>query len=336
MLKVAILGYGGIARAHRKGYEQLAEQGAPVELVALCDIDESQFEKLVTINQGGDNNASSKSYRTYTDLEEMLAKEELDIIDICLPTYLHCEYTCKLLRRGYHVQCEKPMGLNQAQCDEMLCAARESGKKLMIGMCLRFDGLYCALKELIDSGKYGKVESVYMERLSAMPRWGYDGWFHDYDRAGGVAMDMHVHDVDMLRYLFGEPKAVSALTNDARTKCTTIHSRFHYDDKLVTVIGDWGQSNSTKFRFAARFNLEKATVELRGKVITVYPDGGEAYELEPSTKNGHMAEESLFFARTILGELENTRNTPEDAAATVNLVKKLIESAENGGKIVEV
>lgn len=336
MLKVAILGYGGIARSHRKGYEQLAEIGAPVELVALCDIDPAQFEKLITINQGGDQNATQKEYRTYTDLEEMLAKEELDVIDICLPTYLHCEYTCKLLRRGYHVQCEKPMGLNQAQCEEMLQAAKESGKKLMIGMCLRFDGLYCALKELIDSGKYGKVESVYMERLSAMPRWGYDGWFHDYERAGGVALDMHIHDVDMVRYLFGEPKAVSALSNDVRTKCTTIHSRFHYDDKLVFAIGDWGQSNSTHFRFSARFNLEKATIEISKQGFKVYPDGEEPYDLEISTKVNHMGEESHYFARSILGELENTRNTPEDAAATVKLVKKLIESAENGGKIVEV
>ncbi|MBQ8894334.1 MAG: Gfo/Idh/MocA family oxidoreductase [Clostridia bacterium] len=336
MLKVAILGYGGIARSHRKGYEQLAEQNAPVELVALCDIDPEQFTKLVTINQGGESGIR-KEYRTYTDLEEMLAKEELDVIDICLPTYLHCEYACKLLRRGYHVQCEKPMGLNAGECAEMIKAAEESGKKLMIGMCLRFDGLYLALKELIDSGKYGRVESAYFERLSAMPRWGFKGWFHDYDRCGGVGMDLHIHDVDMIRFLFGEPKAVSSVANDVRTKFTTMHSRFHYDDILVSAIADWGQSNSTKFRANCRINLEKATVEVGHKGgITVYPDEGEPHVLEPTTKLSHMAEESLYFARTILGESENTKNTLQSAAKTVDLVKKLVESAENGGKIVEV
>ncbi len=336
MLKVAILGYGGIARSHRSGYEKLAELNAPVELVALCDIDPAQFTNVVTINQGGAGQGEGKAYRTYTDLEEMLEKEELDIIDICLPTYLHCTYTCDLLRRGYHVQCEKPMGLNREECAQMLKAAEESGKKLMIGMCLRFDGYYLALKELIDSGKYGKVESAYFERLSSMPAWGYDGWFHDYNRAGGVAMDMHIHDVDMIRYLFGEPKAVSALTNDARTKCTTIHSRFVYDDKLVFAIGDWGQSNSRRFNAGCRINFEKATFIMTGGAMTVYPDEGEPYALEPTTKNSHMAEESLFFARTILGELENDKNTPRDAAGSVALVTKLIESAENGGGMVEV
>lgn len=118
MLKVAILGYGDIARSHRKGYEYLAEQGAPVQLVALCDIDPEQFTKDVKIDQGGEGwfEDVKSLYHTYTDLEEMLAKEELDTIDICLSTYLYCEYTCKRLRRGYNVQCEKPMGLNDAQC----------------------------------------------------------------------------------------------------------------------------------------------------------------------------------------------------------------------------
>ncbi len=336
MLKVGILGYGGIARSHRRGYEQIAELGAPVELVALCDVDAAKFEQKMTINVGGEEKKNAKVYRTYTDLEEMLAKEELDVIDICLPTYLHCEYACKLLRRGYHVQCEKPMGMNEEECKKMIAAAEESGKKLMIGMCLRFDAVYAKLKEVLESGTYGKVESVYMERLSAMPRWGFEGWYHDYARSGGVIMDLHIHDVDMLRYLFGEPKAVSALTNEARVKTTTVHSRFFYDDILVTAIGDWGQAKSKKFKYFARFNLEHGTVEITGSTVTVYPDEGEPIEVAVESNPNHMGAESWFFARTILGELENTKNRPEDAMGTVRLVRKLIESADNGGKILEV
>ncbi len=335
MLKVAILGYGGIARSHRKGYNILAEQGAPVELVALCDIDPAQFEKGIVINSGGDQKEEALPYRTYTDLEEMLEKEDLDIIDICLPTYLHCEYATKLLRRGYHVQSEKPMGLNQAECDAMMKAAEESGKKLMIGMCLRFDAMYLALKKMIDEETYGKVESAYFERLSDLPVWGFEQWFQDYNKAGGVALDMHIHDVDMVRYLFGEPKAVSAVTNDAKTKCTTIHSRFLYEDKLVFAIGDWGRSNSTKFGFSCKMNFERASIEMDTKEIRVFPQDGEPFVLDVD-KTNHMAEEIHFFARTILGEIENTCNTPADAAGSVRLVDKLMESAANNGAFVEV
>lgn len=117
-----------------------------------------------------------------------------------------------------------------------------------------------------------------------MPRWGYDGWLHDYDRSGDVAMDMHIHDMDMIRFMFGEPKVVSALSNDARTKCTTIHSRFHYDDKLVFAIGDWGQGKTKKFSFKQRINLEQATIEMSDEGIKVFPDEGEPYELAPPQK----------------------------------------------------
>jgi len=279
MIKVGILGYGGIARSHRRGYEILAKQGAPVELVALCDIDPNQFSGNMTINLGGTDCDKTKTYRTYTDLEEMLAKEEPDTIDICLPTYLHCEYACMLLKRGYNVQSEKPMGLNGKECEMMLAAAKESGKKLMIGMCLRFEPLYTELKKMIDDGRFGKVHAASFDRLSGLPRWGYDNWFRDYKRAGGVALDMHIHDVDVIRYIFGEPEAVSALTIDSKVKCTTINSRFIYKDKLVCATGDWGQSKSSKFKMAYRVNFEYATVIMENGVIKVYPDEGEPYEL---------------------------------------------------------
>ena len=148
-------------------------------------------------------------------------------------------------------------------------------------------------------------------------------------------MDMHIHDVDMIRYLFGEPEAVSALTSDCKVKCTTINSRFIYSDKLVSAIGDWGQSNSSNFKMSYRVNFERATVTMENGEITVFPNEGEPFKLDFEKKN-HMAEETAFFARTILGELENTRNTPADAAGSVRLVEKLMESAENGGGKVEV
>ena len=120
-----------------------------------------------------------------------------------------------------------------------------------------------------------------------------------------------------------------------KVKCTTINSNFVYPDKLVSAIGDWGQSKGSKFKSYFRVNFERATVIMESGVITVYPDEGEPFEVSVEKKN-HMAEESLFFARTILGEVENKKNTPADAAGTVLLVEKLMESAEQGGILAEV
>lgn len=334
MIKVAILGYGGIARSHRKGYELLAERGEPVKLVALCDINPKQFETLITINQGGEDATPVMPYHTYTDLDEMLSAEQPDVVDICLPTYLHCQYVTMLLRRGYNVQSEKPMSLNGEQCDEILRVWRESGKQLMIGMCLRFEPQYLVLKDIIDSGKYGKVRAAYFCRSSGLPNWGFDGWYRDEKRSGGVALDLHIHDVDMVRFLFGEPNGIQAHTTDGCIPHISVNTTFLYPDKFVNATAEWGMAHSWKFRAEYRVCLETATVVLEGGKVTVYPDEGEPFNPEYAPAN-RMAEESLYLARLVLGEIENTKNTPEDAAATVRMIEAIYESASRNGETVK-
>ena len=131
MLKSCIIGYGNIAVSHKKGYDKLLD----VSVVAACDIRPERREKAI-----------SHGLRAYESVEEMLEKESPDFVDICLPTYLHCEYTVKMLEKGYHVLCEKPMGRNPDECQKMLDAAKNSKKHLMIGMCLRYDSFYNKLK----------------------------------------------------------------------------------------------------------------------------------------------------------------------------------------------
>lgn len=334
MIKVAILGFGGIARSHCRGYELLAARGEPVKLVALCDINPDQFKKVVTINQGGEDVTVAEKYHTYTDLDEMLAAEQLDTIDVCLPTYLHCEYVTKLLKLGYNVQSEKPMGLTGEQCDEMLRVWRESGKQLMIGMCLRFEPQYLALKEMIDSGRYGKVRAAYFTRTSSLPRWGFEGWYRDEARSGGVAMDLHIHDVDMVRFLFGEPCGVQSHTTGGAVPHISVDTTFIYPDKHVTALAEWGMAHTWRFRAEYTVCFESATVTLEGGKITVYPEQGEPIAVEYERAD-RMAEESLYLARLVMGEPENTKNTPEDAAATVRMIEAIYRSAAANGETVK-
>ncbi|MDD7676663.1 MAG: Gfo/Idh/MocA family oxidoreductase [Eubacteriales bacterium] len=334
MIKVAILGYGGIARSHRKGYETLAERGEPVKLVALCDINPKQFEKLITINQGGEDSAPVIPYHTYTDLDEMLETEKPDVVDVCLPTYLHCQYVTMLLERGFNVQSEKPMGLNSEQCDRMLQVWHNSGKQLMIGMCLRFEPQYLFLKKLVDSGEYGKVRAAYFSRTSGKPSWGFEGWYRDKERSGGVALDLHIHDVDMVRFLFGEPEGVQSHTTDGSIPFISVNTNFLYPDKFVTATAEWGMARSWRFHAEYRVCFEKASVVLEGGKVTVYPEEGEPFAAEYAPAN-RMAEESLYLARTIMGDITNTINTPEDAAATVRLVETIYKSAAANGETVK-
>ena len=335
-IKVAILGYGGIARAHMSGYDILEKDGCSIRRVALCDIAPNQFTAVQKINIKTSEASGIDTLHLYTDFEEMLAKEDFDTLDICLPTYLHKEYTVRALRAGKNVQCEKPMALTAADCAEMIAAAKESGKLLMIGQCLRFNADYLALKGLLDSGKYGKVLMARFERLSALPRWGYENWFMDFARSGGEMMDMSIHDYDMARFLFGEPEKVSAVAVGYELPEQCSHVRLYYKDgPIVTVDGSWAEGATFPFTCGFRVVLEKATVAWNGRgAVRVYPSEGEAYDLVYAPAD-HMAEETRFFAEVVRGNTENTKNPPESAMKTIALVEKLKESAAQGGKILD-
>jgi predicted dehydrogenase len=332
MLKAAVIGFGGIAKAHRMGYANLEKQGK-VQLVCACDTDPEAFHRSIKINIGGETEELSEHIRFYTDLEEMLKTEEIDFVDICLPSFLHSETAVKLLRRGYHVLSEKPMALRYADCAEMVRAAREGGKELMVGQCVRFYPAFDYVKEAMAENRFGKLLGGLFTRLSPPPIWGWDNWFADPDRSGGCLTDLHVHDVDLIRYLFGEPDAVSTRATTSFSVHDTVHSALFYGDVPVTAIGDWSLTGAS-FEAAARISFEKASVTYIGNRLTVYPkDGTPSFEVPLSDISGYEAEIS-YFCDVIEGRVENTKNPPESAARTIRLIEHLRESVAKGGEIV--
>jgi predicted dehydrogenase len=335
-IKAAIVGFGGISRSHKRAYDALRQAGFPVNLVAICDIDPGQFSKALAINIDGSPKCDISAQHLYTSLDEMLEKEDFDMADICLPSYLHKEYTERLLRAGKHVLCEKPMALSSADCADMIKAARECNRKLMVGQCLRFEPLYLFLKEAIENNTFGRLKAAYFYRLSSPPHWGFEGWYRDTKRSGGAIMDLHIHDVDMVRFLFGEPGAVSAITYDTFARWAVVNSRFMYgDDRIIVADASWDEARSVKFSMSYRVRFEQATVKLEGGVVTVYPEEGTPYTPELPRTN-RMVEQLRTFVTTILQSRGNEVNPPESAMMTVRLVEKLRESADNGGVIVNV
>lgn len=332
MLKICILGYGGIARAHKAGYTALKKKGK-AKLVAVCDTDPARFEQAVKTNlDSGEAKAEPLPFNTYTDLDEMLEKEQPDIVTVCLPTFLHKEKTVYLLQKGYNVMCEKPMSLKYEDCLEMINAAKSAGKILMIGQCVRFFSEYEYLKNIIDSGEYGKVRSAYFHRLSVPPVWGWQNWFMDSDLSGGCIHDLHIHDIDFIRYAFGEPRKVSCISREGYTKWESAVTSLWYDGFAVTAIGDWSLKNHP-FEPAYRVAFEKATVEMSGGKVTVYPVDGEKLEPEIPAKNGYGAEVE-YMCDVLNGETENTKNRPESAAISVKLAETLKISAARDGEPV--
>lgn len=333
MLKAVLIGYGGIAKAHQKGYTKLEKDGK-VKLVAVCDICKEAFEKKVKINIDSDTE-QTLSFNTYTDLEEMLSKEEFDFADICVPSYLHREISVKLLERGYNVLCEKPMALRSEDCDAMLEAEKRSGKHFMIAQCLRFFPEYEFLKTCIDDGRYGKVLAAFFNRNSAQPLWGFENWYTDYDRCGGAVMDIHIHDIDMARYLFGEPEFVSCRASDCTTKYDIVQTTLYYGNTPVSANGCW---TAGRIKFAASFKVdfEKATIIFEGGKVTVYTDdpNGEPIVPELVGYDGYTGEIS-YFCDIVEGKITNDKNPASSAANTVRLIETMKRSVDMGGEKIK-
>lgn len=333
MVKVGIIGFGGIAQAHKNAYKILEAKGVPVKLSAVCDIEPEKFKGKVRINitdnMGDANDVLNAIF--YTDVNEMCAKEELDMIDICLPTPLHAQMAIDMLGRGYHVLSEKPMARSYSDCLDMLNAAEKAGRQLMIGQCLRFYPQYQYLKDIIDNSKYGAVISAFFERLSGPPIWGWKNWFMDESKSGGCMLDMHIHDIDMARYLFGEPKEVSCNARNVYSGYDTVHTQLIYeDDKLVCATGDWSLPNSFGFHHSYRINLEKASIIFENNEVTVFEKNGITYKPELSELDG-ITNEIAYFVDVIKNNKINTESTAESAATTVKLVETMKKSADRHG-----
>ena len=325
MLNAALIGFGGIAQAHKNGYATLEKLGK-VRLVAACDIRKEAFEKTVEINLKTDSKEGVSNFRCYTDLEEMLANEQIDFLDICVPSYLHREISVKMLERGYNVLCEKPMALNSQDCDAMLEAEEKSGKHFMIAQVLRFFPEYEYLKKCIVENTYGKTLAAFFNRVSAPATWGWENWFMDYHKAGGCITDLHVHDIDIARYLFGEPKSVSCRAVDTNSKYDIVQTTLGYDDVIVMAHGAWA-SKKTQFSAGYRVDFEQATVALEGGKVTVYPnDDRDVFTPELTGWDGYT-DEIDFFCDVVSGKIENTRNSAYSAAKTIRLIEALKQSA---------
>jgi len=265
----------------------------------------------------------------------MLAKGGMDAISLTLPTYLHAECSEQALSRGVHVLCEKPMALTTADCDRMIRAARKSGKVLQIGHCVRFWPEYAKAKEIVDSGKYGKVIAGMFQRLGAPPGWSVDNWFVDENRSGGVALDLHIHDTDYVQYLLGMPKAVCS--HGAKgSKGQLIHMLTEYeygDDKVVVAEGGWGMTTAFGFEMSFNLVLERATIVYdltRTPMFRVCPADGEAFTPEVAQGDGYIREVE-HFAKSVRGESVPEVITLEQSRNSVRIVeaeKKSINSKE--------
>ena len=335
MVKIAVVGLGFMGKTHIGAYQKIP--GA--EVVALCD---ARRENLAVTNlESGGNIASASGpvdlsrARTYADYSEMLAAGGFDVVDICAPTFLHADYAVRALGAGFHVFCEKPMALSNAETERMLAAVRKTGRLFSVGQCLRFWPAYAELKRLVDSGRFGKVRYAELARFGSPPRWATGNWMSESRLSGNAALDLHIHDVDMILYLFGAPRAVQShgiVEKDG--SISQIATFYEYPDVVVQAVGGWICSRSFGFTMRALLILERATIELdftKSPALTVCPDNEARHAPDLPEGDGYFHELRDFVDGVAKGRLSGIV-TGESAAQAVRLCLREIESARSGAR----
>ena len=331
MIKLGMIGMGGISGCHLGVYKQMTDR---INIVACCDKIEERARgkaKDITINIAT-TQSTDLGATPYVDYRDLLADPEVEVVDICLPTDLHAEVAVAALRAGKHVLSEKPMALTVADCDRMVEAAEQADRVLMVAHCIRFWPEYVALKEMVDSAQYGNVLHAHFTRISGAPIWSSENWMMTPERSGGVMLDMHIHDVDYIRYLFGNPRQVTVRGREVDGLNLYAIVDYVYDNvDVVTAETGWDYIGGFPFRMTFRVVLENASVEwdaARGP-MKVYPREGDPYTPELLPGDGYSREISYFLDCVEHGT-KPTISTPFESRESIRLLRLEIDALHSG------
>ena len=221
MIRIAIVGTGGIAHEHMKAYLALKDR---CRVMALVDIIPGKAKKFAE--------EFGLSCDTYEDHRDILTRQDIDLVDVCTPPYCHASITINALRSGKHAVCEKPMAASLEECDDMLKARDESGKILSVIAQNRFRKPIRDLKALIDSGIAGPVRHAAIDSFWWRAHNYYDLWWRGTweKEGGGCTLNHAVHHIDMLGWMMGLPQRVTSVM------ANTAHDNAEVEDLSVSVM----------------------------------------------------------------------------------------------------
>ena len=221
MLRVAIVGTGGIAHEHMKSYLTLKDR---CRVVALVDIIPGKARRFME--------EFGLSCDTYEDHLDILPRQDIDLVDVCTPPFVHAQISINALRSGKNVVCEKPMAASLEECDAMLRARDESGKLLSIIAQNRFRKPIRDLKALLDSGIAGKVRHAQIDSFWWRDHCYYDLWWRGTweKEGGGCTLNHAVHHIDMLGWMMGLPDRITSVM------ANTGHDNAEVEDLSVSVM----------------------------------------------------------------------------------------------------
>ena len=347
-MKFGIIGAGMIGHFHAKAITAMTGG----ELHSVFDLRGDAAEKLA-VEYGG---------KAYSDLTAFLADPELEVVTVGTPSGAHLDPSLAALNAGKHVICEKPLEITTERIDQLIAAAKANGKTVAAVLNRRFHPGMDAFKKAADEGRFGKLTSAscyvkwyrdqaYYDSAAWRGTWALDG--------GGALMNQSIHTIDALLYLAGPVKAVQA-----NTACLA-HTDIEVEDIAVAIL---------EFENGARGVIEGSTctwskdghparVQLCGTEGSVFL-ADEAFELwdfmvektedaeirstlmkgqgaglganDPKAINFYQHQRNFEEVVNAIREGREPTTSATEARKPVALIRAIYESAQNGGKRVEL
>lgn len=347
-LKIAGIGLGGIWKyAHGQAWQE----NEHTTVIAGCDTDPAKCDRA---------KADWEIETLCSDYREIIAMDEVDVVDICTPNVFHSEIAIAALEAGKHVFCEKPDAVNRTEAQKMADAAKASGKTLMVMRNNRYRPESLYLKPKIKRGDFGEL---YTGRCGWVRRRGIPGkggWFTTKALSGGGPLiDLGVHMIDLAMYLMGSPKPVAV---SGSTYCKfadnqlsdSVHSSFgdkkaegtfDVEDLAIGFIKfDNGASLQIEFSWASNIEKEMNFVELRGTKAgfklgdgfgVFSEDTGALLDIDPKlpkAKGSAHAANIHHFVDVLLGKAEPDF-VPEQGVHMIEILTAIYESAQTGREV---
>ncbi|HJQ29084.1 MAG TPA: Gfo/Idh/MocA family oxidoreductase [Rubrobacter sp.] len=266
-MRVGLVGAGFMGGVHLNAYAGIPE----VEVVGVADA------RIQNAAAG----AALVGARPYASYDELVAAEDVEVVDVCLPTALHRELAVRAAGEGRHVSREKPISRTIEDAQEILDAFPDDGPRLFVGHVVRFFPEYVGIKEKIQAGDLGTVGVVRTSRRSPF-LLGWNDWYADWRFSGGVLLDLVIHDFDFLRWALGEVERVYArglLGHEYnRLDYALVTLRFE-SGAIAHVEGHWG--------FPGPFNYSIEVAGSRG-LLTIDSTEPDSLELIGGTAEGDL------------------------------------------------
>jgi predicted dehydrogenase len=212
--------------------------------------------------QGG-GRVDLRGVKVHPTIDALLADDAVDLVDVCLPSFLHSKAALRALRAGKHVLVEKPVALSAREARAMIETARKRRRLLMVAQVLKFFPEFSLISSALKDGRWGKLLAFHLQRAIAFPDWGARSWFGNASKSGGMVVDLHIHDTDFILFLFGKPRAVASSGLVRKGRVDFIRTVYHYGrgSPLLSSEAGWINSSGLPFKHGYDAYFEGGTLQ---------------------------------------------------------------------------